>query len=123
MNLEGHCCRIVGEGSDTHYMGHFEAVHTEQDYFAQERRKGQGLEVRSRRTDSVEADIEGVLVESYLGAHKGQEAGHIVEEPAGNLGEGRIVEDILGGHYKEVRCRKKDHEAVHMIEEDTVDIL
>jgi hypothetical protein len=39
------------------------------------------------------------------------------------LGEGRIVEDILGGHYKEVRCRKKDHEAVHMIEEDTVDIL
>ena len=113
-DLECYCYRIVGEGSGTHYMGHFEEVHTEQDCFVEVQRMGQRLGVHCRTKECVAVHIEEALEENHSVGHTTQEAGHIAAEPAGNLQVDRTVEDILGGHYKEVRRRRKDFEGSHM---------
>ena len=45
-------------------MRHFEEGHIEQDYFVQERRRDQGLEVHCQKKGLVVAGTEAVLVEN-----------------------------------------------------------
>lgn len=119
-DLEGHCYHIVGEGSGTYYREHFEKVHTEQDYFVEDRYTGQGLAVHFQTKDCVVVHIEEALGGNYSVGHMELEAGHIVEDPAGNLLVGRTAEDILEGYCKKLRCRMMDFEAVHMVVEGPV---
>lgn len=123
--LEGHCYHIAGEDSGRHCMGHFEERHIEQDYFAEERHRGLGLEVHYRKKRlvavGIEAVLEAVLAESCWVDHTAQKAGHIVEDLAGNLLVDHIVEDMAGEHYKEVHCRRKEFGVVHRVGECPVD--
>ena len=51
----------------------------------------------------------------------GQKAGYIVEGLVGNLLEDHIVENMAEARCKEVHCRRKGYEVVHMVEEGLVD--
>jgi hypothetical protein len=47
--------------------------------------------------------------------------GYIGEGLAGNLLEGYIVEDMAESRCREVHCRRKEYEVVHMVGEGLVD--
>lgn len=46
--------------------------------------------------------------------------GYIGEGLAGNLLEGHIVEDMAEARCREVHCRRKEYEVVHMVGEGLV---